>query len=71
MTMRGEIKRLKLPEGFGFIKAEDGEDYFFHRSCLRRGGPRFEELRERMPVEFEPKESMRGPRAEDVAVVSA
>jgi len=28
----GTIKKLVSDRGFGFIKAEDGQEYFFHRS---------------------------------------
>ena len=30
--MSGTIKKLVAERGFGFITAEDGNDYFFHRS---------------------------------------
>jgi cold shock CspA family protein len=46
---RGLIARIVPEEGFGFVRAEDGE-YFFHRTGLN--GTEFEELAVGMPVEF-------------------
>jgi hypothetical protein len=42
--MNGEIKRVFVEKGFGFIKGEDGADYFLHRSAFR--GVQFESLEE-------------------------
>src|SRR5215216_2477214 len=30
----GTVKKLVSERGFGFITAEDGKEYFFHRSAL-------------------------------------
>ena len=40
--MKGTITRLVADKGFGFIKGEDGVDYFMHRSAVQGG--QFEEL---------------------------
>lgn len=32
--MKGKIKWFNNPKGFGFISCEDGNDVFFHFSCL-------------------------------------
>ena len=32
--MTGTIARLQLEKGFGFIKDNAGQDYFFHRSAV-------------------------------------
>jgi cold shock protein len=47
---KGTIARL-MDKGFGFIKAEDGKEYFFHRSELQ--GVEFSSLRAGREVEFE------------------
>jgi len=47
---KGTIKRL-MDRGFGFIKAEDGTDLFFHRNELE--GVEFNSLSEGQEVEFE------------------
>lgn len=36
--MKGKVARVNSTNGFGFIKAEDGKEYFFHRSAVRSGG---------------------------------
>jgi CspA family cold shock protein len=62
----GTIKRVVREKGFGFIRAEDGAEHFFHRSGVR--GVAFEQLREGQRVEFTPEPSTKGPRASDVRV---
>ena len=47
---KGTIARL-MERGFGFIKAEDGGDLFFHRSVLE--GVEFSNLNVGQEVEFE------------------
>lgn len=64
--MNGTIKKVNRDRGFGFIQAEDGTDYFFHRSELR-GGLAFDQLREGQRITFEPRQGDKGPRASDVA----
>jgi CspA family cold shock protein len=64
--MNGTIKRLVSDKGFGFIMADDGNDYFFHQSGCR--GVIFEELREEQPVIFESAQGPKGPRAENIRV---
>lgn len=63
--MNGTIARLVRDKGFGFIRGEDGQDRFFHRSGVG-GSTRFEDLDENMRVSFEHEESGKGPRATDV-----
>lgn len=67
--MTGIVKRLKLAEGFGFIKDdEDGTEWFFHRSALVDGV--FHGLRENVSrVRFDPGQGPKGPRAERVEVL--
>jgi len=47
---KGTIRRL-MDRGFGFIKAEDETDLFFHRNDLE--GVEFSSLSEGQEVEFE------------------
>ncbi|MBA7492454.1 Cold shock protein CspC [subsurface metagenome] len=47
----GIRKRLFGHRGFGFIKAEDGREVFFHRTALRN--IRFDFLKEGDPVNFD------------------
>jgi CspA family cold shock protein len=62
--MTGTIKTLRLEKGFGFIKDERGQEYFFHRSAVYGEG--LEDLREGDRVEFEVGQGAKGPRAENV-----
>src|ERR671924_1456501 len=50
-VVKGTIKRLVSDKGFGFVAAQDGTEYFFHRSACT--GVRFDELREGQSVSFE------------------
>ena len=47
----GSITRIVSDRGFGFIKASDTEEVFFHSSSVDE--PTFDELREGQTVEFE------------------
>jgi len=48
---KGTIRRLIADRGFGFIKTDNGEELFFHRSELQ--GVEYRSLREGQEVEFE------------------
>lgn len=63
--MTGTIKRLVRDKGFGFIKGEGDEEYFFHKSGLARGLD-FDTLAEGERVKFEQEKGPKGPRAERV-----
>jgi CspA family cold shock protein len=62
--MMGTIRTLRVDKGFGFIKSEAGQDYFFHQSAIYGEG--ITALREGDGVEFEVADSPKGPRAENV-----
>lgn len=63
----GTIKRMVRDRGFGFLRAESGEEYFFHRSAVTRGS--FDEMSEGVTrVTFEAVDGPKGPRAEDVRI---
>ena len=61
----GTIKKVVADRGFGFITAEDGKDYFFHRDGLERSLD-FDRLVGGEKVSFEIESSPRGPRAAKV-----
>lgn len=67
--MHGTIKTLTKDRTFGFIRAEDGVDYFFHESELH-GTIVFDEVRVGEPVVFEPLQGEKGPRAVDVRLAA-
>ena len=47
----GTVKKLVSDRGFGFIAADDGKEYFFHRNELQE--VQFADLKEGQEVEFE------------------
>ena len=61
----GTIKRVIADRGFGFIAAEDGKEYFFHRGTLDTSLD-FDRLAGGEKVEFEIEQSPKGPRANRV-----
>jgi len=65
----GTIKKVVSDRGFGFIAAEDGKDYFFHRDGLDSTLD-FDRLAGGEKVTFEVEASPRGPRATKVTAAS-
>lgn len=61
-SQNGTIKRLVSDKGFGFVKAGNGTEFFFHRSAAAD----FDDLREGQAVRFEEESSPKGPRAKNV-----
>ncbi len=61
----GTIKKLISDRGFGFITAEDGKDYFFHRDGVAASLD-FDRLVGGEKVTFDVESSPRGPRATNV-----
>jgi len=62
----GTIKKLVIDRGFGFIAADDGKEYFFHRSGTDAD---FDRLRGGEHVGFQVEPSPKGPRAAKVQLV--
>ena len=58
----GTVKKVVSDRGFGFITAEDGKDYFFHRNELQSPLD-FDRLTGGERVAFEIESSPKGPRA--------
>ncbi|HTC85157.1 MAG TPA: cold shock domain-containing protein [Candidatus Acidoferrum sp.] len=58
----GSIKKVVSDRGFGFIAAEDGKEYFFHRSGVQSSLD-FDRLTGGETVEFDVEQSPKGPRA--------
>ena len=65
--MQGTIKRVIRDRGFGFIRAADGQEVFFHRSSLQHMN--FDGLKEGENVEFDMERGEKGPRATTVRPV--
>lgn len=64
VTMTGKIAKLRQDKGFGFLKDDGGQEYFFHQSAIYGEG--IADLREGDSVEFTVSQSPKGPRAENV-----
>lgn len=71
--MNGKVARKVkddrgVDKGFGFIKGDDGRDYFFHKSAVKRAddGWSFTSMEEGDEVLFTIGQGEKGPRAENV-----
>jgi len=65
LMSQGTIKKVVSDRGFGFIAAEDGKEYFFHRTGMDQS-LNFDALTGGERVTFEVESSPKGPRANRV-----
>ena len=61
---KGVIKKWQHDSGWGFIEDEDGNDYFFNISNVRKG----QKMRLGITVKFDSFEGQRGAQAENVSI---
>ncbi len=61
----GTVKKLVSERGFGFIAADDGKEYFFHRSALAASLD-FDRLAGGEKVQFDIEQDPKGARAKNV-----
>jgi cold shock protein len=64
----GRIKKIIPDRGFGFVRADDGNEVFFHRTELTLAD--FDQLEEGQVVEFDIVDSPKGPRARNLRQAS-
>ncbi|MBI3090806.1 MAG: cold shock domain-containing protein [Candidatus Tectomicrobia bacterium] len=64
--MTGVVKKLVRDRGFGFVRAENGEEIFFHSSALPQGS--FDTLAEGDELEFQVEQGAKGPRASQMSI---
>jgi len=67
-ALMGAIRKLSK-DGFGFIAADDGQDYFFHWSGCAVDSKDFRELKLRERVSFTLTPGAKGPRAIQVRTI--
>jgi cold shock protein len=65
MMTTGIVKKIVADRGFGFITAEDGKEYFFHRGALD-SSLEFDRLVGGEHVQFSVEANPKGPRAGQV-----
>lgn len=62
--MKGTVKWFNDSKGYGFIQQPEGDDIFVHFTAIEGDG--FRTLAEGESVEFEIRESEKGPQAANV-----
>ncbi len=67
MSLRGHAVHFNTERGFGKIRGDNRREYFVHRDDLSD----VLSLKPGQQVEFDPTESLRGPRATDVRLIEA
>ena len=60
----GTVRVWKQMEGWGFIETDDGEDYFFNISSVRKG----QRIHEDSSVKFDTEETQKGTQAVNVSL---
>jgi cold shock protein len=65
----GTVKWFNTRKGYGFIAAADGKDVFVHYSSISSEG--YKTLKDGDPVSFDIVQGEKGPRAENVVLLSA
>ena len=60
----GNVKIWKQMEGWGFIEGDDGEDYFFNITNVRKG----QRVRQESRVKFDTEETQKGTEAIHVSL---
>ena len=64
--MNGKIKKLIPERNFGFIRAESGQEVFFHASAVAQN--QFNSLAVGQEVTFDLERGEKGPKAANVRV---
>lgn len=68
-VMEGVIVNVISDRGFGFVRGDDGRQYFFHCTAVQSAD--FDALQPRQRVAFDIESSERGPRATAVRLAAS
>ena len=66
--MNGTVKSYNYKRGYGFITAENGEEFFVHQTQIKKDGFRF--LRRGQKVSFDPVTDNGRTAATNVCILS-
>lgn len=64
----GQIKKIIFDRGYGFVRGDDGNEVFFHRT--ETTSVDFDSLREGDSVTFDVVDNGKGPRARNLKLAS-
>lgn len=67
--MKGKIKSLQITRRFGFIRATNGAEYFFHKDDFNGFWSDLDPNDRNIEVTFDIVASERGPRANNVRLI--
>lgn len=67
--MKGVIKSFLPEKGYGFIRGDDGKDYFFHQNALK-DATQAKNLCDEQVVEFDQQATPKGYRANQLVLVN-
>lgn len=65
--MKGTVNWFNIKKGYGFVKGEDGEDYFIHYTAVPQGVF----LKEGDSIKFEPSKTEKGKQAQDIKLLES
>jgi cold shock CspA family protein len=66
-TETGVVRKLR--DGYGFIAGNDGVDYYFHWTAMRKDTKNFRELAVGDRASFQCRQNEKGPRALEVLIL--
>ena len=65
--MEGTVNWFNIKKGYGFVKGDDGQDYFIHYTAVPKGVF----LREGDKISFESAQTEKGKQAKDIRLLES